>query len=196
MLLLKTRGAMTTRDLAKALEISVPATRRHLDSLGDSVHAEQESGSVGRPAQRWQLTEAAQSRFPDTHSELTVKLLASIEQTLGREALDAVIAARARETEVAYLKATSSMKSLAGRLRRLVELRSKEGYMAELEKTAGGWLLLENHCPICAAARACQGFCRSELELFRSVLGPDARVERVEYLLDGGRRCAYQISSA
>jgi predicted ArsR family transcriptional regulator len=82
---------------------------------------------------------------------------------------------------------------LAGRLKRLVRLRADEGYMAELEKTSDGWLLLENHCPICAAATACQGFCSNELALFRRVLGPAAEVARVEYLLEGGRRCAYSV---
>ncbi|MFV2090644.1 MAG: ArsR family transcriptional regulator [Pseudomonadales bacterium] len=37
LLLLKTRGAMTMKVLAEALDISVPATRQHLKSLGDSV---------------------------------------------------------------------------------------------------------------------------------------------------------------
>ena len=196
LLLLKTRGAMTTRSLADALGISVPATRTHLKSLGDQVESGTAPGGIGRPAQTWQLTDAAQDRFPDTHSELTVRILQSVERALGQAGLDAVIADRYRETEAHYLEAVSGVATLAGRLKRLVRLRSEEGYMAELEKTAEGWLLLENHCPICAAATACQGFCRNELELFRKVLGPTALVERVEYLLDGGRRCAYAIRAS
>ena len=140
------------------------------------------------------MTDAAQARFPDTHSELTVKILESVERSLGQAGLDAVIADRYRETEGAYLRALEGASTLAGRLKRLVRLRSEEGYMADLEKTAEGWLLLENHCPICAAATACQGFCQNELALFRRVLGEGVQVERVEYLLDGGRRCAYRIS--
>lgn len=63
------------------------------------------------------------------------------------------------------------------------------------EEPAGrGLLLVENHCPICTAARVCQGFCRSELEVFRDVLGPEVEVERVEHVLAGGRRCAYRIT--
>jgi predicted ArsR family transcriptional regulator len=57
----------------------------------------------------------------------------------------------------------------------------------------GVFVLLENHCPICAAATACQGFCSSELELFRSVLGPSVTVERTEHIVGGDRRCAYRI---
>jgi predicted ArsR family transcriptional regulator len=57
----------------------------------------------------------------------------------------------------------------------------------------GSFLLAENHCPVCAAARICQGFCRSELSVFRSVLGPGVAVERAEHILAGARRCAYVI---
>jgi len=77
---------------------------------------------------------------------------------------------------------------------RLAELRTREGYMAAwTEEADGSFLLVESHCPICAAATVCQGFCRSELDIIRTVLGPDARVERSEHLLAGARRCAYRI---
>jgi predicted ArsR family transcriptional regulator len=65
--------------------------------------------------------------------------------------------------------------------------------MAEcVAKADGSLLLIENHCPVCAAAQACQGLCRSELEIFRSVLN-GAAVERTDHILAGGRRCAYRI---
>ena len=84
---------------------------------------------------------------------------------------------------------------LGERVRALAALRHEEGYMAEARGDGdGGFLLIENHCPICAAATACQGFCRSELEVFRAALGPDVRVERSEHLLAGARRCAYRIA--
>jgi predicted ArsR family transcriptional regulator len=68
--------------------------------------------------------------------------------------------------------------------------------MANWEKEKdGSYLLVENHCPICAAASACTGFCRSEKAIFEHVLGRNVRVERVEHLLAGARRCAYRISS-
>ena len=68
--------------------------------------------------------------------------------------------------------------------------------MATVRKSGEEYLLIENHCPICAAARACQGFCRSELELFQNVLGEGIEVERVEHVLAGGRRCAYSVREA
>jgi predicted ArsR family transcriptional regulator len=77
----------------------------------------------------------------------------------------------------------------------LAQLRTREGYMAEWWEEADGTLVLvENHCPICAAATACQNFCRAELDVFRSVLGPHASITRSEHLLSGSRRCAYTIA--
>jgi len=57
-----------------------------------------------------------------------------------------------------------------------------------------GFLFIENHCPICAAASACRGFCATELDLFRAVLGPDVTVERAEHIVSGDRRCVYRIA--
>ena len=65
--------------------------------------------------------------------------------------------------------------------------------MAESAAEGQGYILVENHCPICVAATACQGFCRAELDTFRNVLGPDASVERAEHIVAGDRRCVYRI---
>src|SRR5256885_636838 len=76
----------------------------------------------------------------------------------------------------------------------LTPLQNRGGYVAEAGAEGDGYLLVENHCPICGAAAACQGFCRAELETFRAVLGPDASVERTEHIVQGDRRCAYRVS--
>lgn len=64
-----------------------------------------------------------------------------------------------------------------------------------MRRDGDAFLFIENHCPICAAAQACMGFCRSRLELFRQVLGEGVRVEREEHILLGARRC-FTASSA
>jgi predicted ArsR family transcriptional regulator len=83
---------------------------------------------------------------------------------------------------------------LGERVARLAEVRTREGYMAESWAEGDGYLLVENHCPICVAPTVCQGFCRAELDTFRQVLGPDASVERTEHIVNGDRRCAYKIA--
>ena len=94
------------------------------------------------------------------------------------------------------VRALAGATGLEERLRRLAAERSREGYMAEVQPDGRGWLLLEHHCPVCAAAAACEGFCRSELALFREALGPAARVERTAHLLDGDARCVYRVAPA
>ena len=86
---------------------------------------------------------------------------------------------------------------LRRKLQKLVEIRTEEGYMAELRSEgAGQYLFIENHCPICAAASSCTGLCANELILFRTILGPGTNVERVEHILAGQRRCVYRVSTA
>lgn len=196
LMLLKMRDGLSTKALAQALDISVPAVRQHLRSLGDEVIAQSEVNGVGRPAQVWRLTASAQHRFPDTHGELTVKILESVEKQLGVAALDRVIEGRSRENAAHYTARLAGVSTVQGKLQRLAQIRSDEGYMAQVEKTDDGWRLIENHCPICAAATHCQGFCRNELEVFRQVLGASVQIHRSEYLLAGGSRCTYEITAA
>jgi predicted ArsR family transcriptional regulator len=195
--LLKTRGPSTAQQLATLLEISSMGVRRHLDAWLEKglLLTEDLADKVGRPARYWLLSEAGHARFPDRHSELTVQLIAQVRTLFGQAGLDKLIAAREQSSETSYLERMAGAKTLSKRLAKLVEARDAEGYMAQLEKQPdGSFLLIENHCPICAAATACQGFCRSELDVFRRTLGPASTVERVEHLLAGGRRCVYRIT--
>jgi predicted ArsR family transcriptional regulator len=67
--------------------------------------------------------------------------------------------------------------------------------MAECVTRADGSVLLrENHCPICVAAKSCQGVCREGLGLFRAVLGTRTHVERTDHIIAGASRCAYVIT--
>lgn len=54
-------------------------------------------------------------------------------------------------------------------------------------------LIAENHYSICTAAQNCPLLCDSELHVFRYVLEDNVQVERLEHIVNGSRRCAYQI---
>lgn len=195
---LKMRSGLSSGAIGQELGITGEAARQQLLRLAQDglVEAMASSTGVGRPTQLWSLTPAAQSRFPDTHAVLTVQLLELVETTLGSGALDAVITARENLTREAYQAAVADKTDLKSRTAALVDLRTSEGYMAEWrEEPDGSLLLIENHCPICAAATACQGFCRAELDVFRAILGPEAQIEREDHIVSGGRRCSYRITS-
>jgi predicted ArsR family transcriptional regulator len=193
---LKTLGPKAIGDLGGELDITAEAARQHLVRLKEQglVETSEERQPKGRPKKLWRLTESGHARFPDRHGKLTVDLIHTVRATFGEEGLEKLIAAREADTLKIYEQALSGAKTLPEKVERLTALRFNEGYMAEWSEEADGSLtLIENHCPICAAAATCQKFCRAELEIFNSVLGPDCTVERTEYILADARRCAYRV---
>ncbi|MGL6020408.1 MAG: helix-turn-helix transcriptional regulator [Gibbsiella quercinecans] len=193
--LLKTHGPQQAAEAGKMLGTTGEAARQQFVKLAKAglVEAVAQTRGVGRPLQIWHLTPAGNARFPDTHSELTVQLLRNVRDKLGEQALELLIEAREQDTRINYKQAMVGAARLQERVARLAAIRCREGYMAEWhEQEDGTFLLIENHCPICAAASICQGFCRAELSVFAEVL--QARVERSEHILSGARRCAYRIS--
>ncbi|TFW30078.1 helix-turn-helix transcriptional regulator [Duganella callida] len=194
--LLKTRGPQTAQQLAALLHLTSMGARKQLEAWQHKgmVAYEDVADKPGRPARRWLLTEAGHARFPDRHAELTVQLIEQVRSLFGETGLEKLIGAREQASERDYRQHLAGARSLPERVQALVRARSTEGYMAEVQtQDDGSLLLIENHCPICAAARQCQKFCRSELDLFQRVLGPDCTVGRVEHMLGGARRCVYVI---
>lgn len=194
--LLKTRGPSTAQQLAEHLQLTSMGVRRHLEQGQEKglLLTEDRADKVGRPARYWLLSEAGHARFPDRHSELTVQLIAQVRTLFGEAGLDKLISAREQTSEASYARRMVGSKNLSQKIAKLVEARDAEGYMAQMEKQPdGSFLLIENHCPICAAATECQRFCRSELDVFRRTLGPGNTIERVEHVLAGARRCVYRI---
>lgn len=194
--LLKTQGPKTAQQLAALLELTSMGARRHLEAAEEKglVAFEDVAEKVGRPSRRWLLTDAGHARFPDRHADVTVSLIDGVKALFGDDALDRLIVSREAASEASYRDAIGAADALPERVAALARARDMEGYMADVATQPDGSLLLvENHCPICAAARACQNFCRSELEVFQRVLGPGCSVERTEHQLSGARRCAYRI---
>src|SRR3712207_449134 len=196
--LLKTDGPMGSAQLAERLGLTAMAVRLHLYALQEEglVDSEDRPLPVGRPAEFWRLTREADRHFPEAYAELSVALIEAMQDTLGDDGVNRVLASRCARQKSDYAKRIRRGDPIEKKLEELARVRTEEGYMAEVrpEEESGGFLLVENHCPICAAADACQGFCSTELELFRSALGPGVAVERVEHIVSGDRRCAYRVT--
>jgi predicted ArsR family transcriptional regulator len=194
--LLKTEGAMDAAQVAARLGLTAMAVRQHLYQLqrGKLVTAEERPVPLGRPAKYWRLTRQADRLFPDAYAEVSVALIEAVGNAFGDAGLKRVLESRFAKQLADYSKRIPPSLSLKEKVRRLGRIRSEEGYMARVKPTGkDAFFLVENHCPICAAASACQGFCVTELDLFRAVLGPGVIVERAEHIVSGDRRCAYRI---
>lgn len=194
--ILKTEGALDSAQLARRLRVTPMAVRQHLYALQREklVTADERPVPIGRPAKHWRLTRQADRLFPDAYAELNVALINAVGSAFGPKGLQRVLESREAGQRAAYAERIPASAPLKARLRELARVRTEEGYMAEVRPDGRGtFLFIENHCPICAAATACQGLCTAELDLFRAVLGPDVSVERTEHILSGDRRCVYRV---
>lgn len=194
--LLKQQGPHDSGALAAQLGISAMAVRQHLYVLRTEglVTYQEEQRAIGRPAKMWCLTPEAGSKFPDAHADLSVKLLNAVEETFGEEGVKRLISRCAEHQIETYRSRIPARDSLPNRLQALVALRNEEGFMAELQRLPdGSFLLIQNHCPIAAAAKECRKLCDSEMEVLHTILGEGVAIERAEHIGDGARRCVYRI---
>ncbi|HEY9296231.1 MAG TPA: metalloregulator ArsR/SmtB family transcription factor [Phormidium sp.] len=196
---LKMQGAQTATTIAKQLGVSPMAVRQHLQVLRAEkwVTYYEERRPQGRPVKLWHLTEHCTTQFPDSHADLMVDLLRGVETVFGSSGLEKLLAERTQRQIQAYTARSAGIAEgtdWSERVKAIALLRAQEGYMAEvISQPDDALLLVENHCPIRSAATSCQLLCRSELELFRTLLGPKVSIQRVEHILQGDRRCAYLI---
>lgn len=194
--MLKTRGELSSLEMAEQMGVSSMAVRQHMQELEveEDVTFENRSMGKGRPTKYWLLTAKAARHFPDRHRDLMLDLLGNMQNVLGNEAMDRLLDVRSEQQTEAYKTRLARCGSLVERVKELAEIRSEEGYMAEVLEEDGELKLVENHCPICDAASTCTGLCDRELQVFSNVLGSSCNVERVEHMLDNARRCSYRIS--
>ena len=192
---LKINGPTTAKVLAQCFSLTTMGVRQHLQALEDDglLSVEDRKASRGRPTRYWALTEKSHPLFPDRHDELTSQLIESVRVVFGDGGLDKLISHREAASQQLYHQALDSHKTIRDKLDALAQLRTQEGYLATVETDENSFWLLENHCPICAAATVCAGFCRSELQLFQHLFKGIAVISREEHIIEGARRCAYKV---
>jgi radical SAM protein with 4Fe4S-binding SPASM domain len=195
--IIKHHGPKPVTEIADVMGVTTEGARFHLLKLEKDGFVESQSVSEGRgrPKQIWSLTQKGHDRFPDAHADLTINLINMMQESLGQDAVDQVIGHHEQNMHFRYSQVIDESDDIETRLSKLAEIRTKEGYMADYMKEEDHFLFIENHCPICSAAKICQGFCRAEKNIFQTVLGDDVQVERTEHIIEGARRCCYKITS-
>ena len=192
--LIKTQGKVGVKALAQALNMTPMGVGQHLNKLLEKgwVKTGVHKTGRGRPSAVWQLTASGHAQYTDRHANLTLDLIKLVEVNFGEQGLEKIIQGRSQQCLTHYLEQLEGL-SLIQRVTRLAQLRSEEGYMAKVVELEKGFLLIEDHCPICAAAKTCQGFCKTELENFQACFAELAEVSRTEHILKGASRCCYEI---
>jgi DeoR family suf operon transcriptional repressor len=192
-------GEATAADLALQLAVSVQVMRRHLRSLQEEglVEASPAAEGPGRPSNRWRLTEAGQGRFTDGSGDFALGLLHSLSTSLSPAQIEELMLRQAEDKAAGY-RGRIGAGTLPERLEQLVELRRREGFVAELRpdpEIAGAWVISEFHCSVMRIAEEFPMVCDQELQLIRRTF-PDCQVERVHWRLEEGHSCGFRLRPA
>ena len=193
---LKFNGELTANEASEQTGLTSMGARGHLERLEQAklVKFREIKEGRGRPKRYWSLTEAGHQQFPQQYDHLSIEMIENVKELFGEDGLAKLIQARENKALSKYQQAVASQQDESSIIEALAQERTKEGYMAQVIATdQNEWQLVEHHCPICAAADTCQGFCESELSVFQQTLGDQFSVERTEHLLSEGQRCRYTI---
>ena len=187
-------GEATANDIASRLKISVQATRRHLRGLEDEglIEGSSSAEGPGRPSYHWQLTSQGHAQFADGSESFALTLLESLSKELSDQALQALLHQQAQQQAAQYRERLGNG-PLEQRVERLVELRKAEGYVAECDPEADGWVIREFHCSVMRIAEEFPVVCDQELQLIRRTF-PDCQVERIHWRLEEGHSCGFRLS--
>jgi predicted ArsR family transcriptional regulator len=199
LLLLRKHPGVTVSELAAELGLTGMGVRRHLDALEDEGLVEPTECNrkgPGRPASGWRLSATGLELFPRRYDGVALDVLEDLGELAGREAVDAVFAARTEKLVDSYQAALAEAgaEELPDRVAGLAKIRDDAGYLAEWSEGDGGSLVLtENNCAVHRVAERYPAVCAQELALIRRVLGPDVEVTRTAHTMAGDAVCSYCI---
>jgi predicted ArsR family transcriptional regulator len=192
--LLKRQGSMSVEALAGELAISKVAVRRHLEQLeehGFICHGA-ERCERGRPRYVYKLTTEGDGLFPDTSAAFACDLLAQVEQSLGAEAVDDLLADQASRL-IGAIKRDVSGLDFDDRVRAVAKQFNDRGYVTDIERLEdGSYRIVEHNCPIREVAARFPQVCREELRIYGEATG--GKVFKGECrIATGGAACEYRV---
>jgi predicted ArsR family transcriptional regulator len=192
--LLKRTGGLTAPEIARQLDVTTVAVRKHLSGLVEHglVASRRRSGQRGRPAEIYVLSEAGEAHFPQGYNQLVVDLLQDLQELEGEQKLDRLF--RQRNERLAHTYQLRLVgKPLPDAVRELARARDEDGYMAAVEERADGFVLAEHNCPIIDVAQRFPQACQCEQQLFERLLNTSLRRETSR--AEGAPSCRYHIEA-
>jgi predicted ArsR family transcriptional regulator len=191
-------GPSTAADLARRLDLSPAAVRRHLDHLALEGMVESREPKVygtrgrGRPAKVFALTEVGRDSFDQQYDDLAVQAMRFLAETQGEEAVVEFARRRVAFVERDYAAVMDLDPSLTP-AEALAKVFTQNGYAASVRDLAPvngisvGEQLCQQHCPVSHVAHEFPQLCEAETEAIASVLG--THVQRLATIAHGDGVC-------
>ncbi|GAF64927.1 helix-turn-helix transcriptional regulator [Alkalihalobacillus trypoxylicola] len=192
--LIKRHRERTVSELAKELNITEMAVRRHLQSLEQDrlIEARIEKRSMGRPSYKFFLTDEGEESFPRNYGGLSVEFLKDIEAINGNEMVEELFEKRRERLEAKYNQLVTG--SFEERIEALAKIQDDNGYMVEWgQKDTDTFTFIEYNCPIAKVAKDYHVACSCEKKLFQTLLGTEDIVRDTCAAKENATACQYTI---
>ena len=190
-------GDATAEQVAEDLGISVSGARQHLSSLVDHglIQARDDRDEPprrGRPRLTYHVTAMGDLLFPKAYGALTNELLGYVCES-DPNAVDRLFERRRDHRIELARERMGRHRSLGAKVAELAAILDDDGYLASYEQLGRDhYVVVEHNCAIAAVANRYGQACTSEIEFIRAVLS-EAEVNRISHMVNGDRRCAYDI---
>ena len=185
-------GPSTAADLARRLQLTPAAVRRHLDHLLDEGVVEQReprkytARGRGRPAKAYALTERGRDGFEQQYDHLATEALRFLAETGGEDAVRAFAERRVAFIEERFDDVRAARPDLEP-TEALAQVFSEQGYAASVRDVPAGDQLCQQHCPVSHVAHEFPQLCEAETEAISRVLG--RHVQRLATIAHGDGVC-------
>ncbi|GAA5119669.1 transcriptional regulator [Alloalcanivorax gelatiniphagus] len=191
-------GPSTAADLARLLDLTPAAVRRHLDHLMVEGVVEPREQKVygtrgrGRPAKVFALTDAGRDSFDQQYDDLAVQAMRFLAETQGEEAVVEFSRRRVAFVERDYAAVLAVDPDLSP-AQALAKVFTQNGYAASVRELAPvngisvGEQLCQQHCPVSHVAHEFPQLCEAETEAIATVLG--THVQRLATIAHGDGVC-------
>ncbi len=186
-------GPSTAASLAKRLELTPAAVRRHLDHLledGTLEARDPRSNAVrgrGRPAKTFALTSAGRGRLDQAYDDLAVEAIRFLAETGGSEAVRQFADRRAYRLERRFAELLEVRPDLDP-VQALAQVFTNEGYAAAVRDLPVGEQLCQQHCPVSHVAHEFPELCEAETAAISRMLG-GRHVQRLATIAHGDGVC-------
>ncbi|KGF02174.1 MAG: helix-turn-helix domain-containing protein [Actinomyces urogenitalis] len=198
------KGPVSAAQLARVLDLTPAAVRRHLTALEESgeiqVHAAAACGKRGRgrPARHYVATSKARTSFAEGYSDIATRALSYLQQVAGDKAIDSFAAVRGRDLERRYMPVVEAAgKDPSDRARALADALTLDGYAATVRDVGDGSYavqLCQGHCPVRDVAGQFGELCEAETQAIARLIG--VPVQRLATLAGGDHVCTTHVPIA
>lgn len=196
--LIMERGSATAAGLARVLQLTPAAVRRHLASLQEQgliTTRERRSNQArgrGRPAKTYVATDKGRAEFGAAYDTLAIEVLSYLAAQNGPESIAQFARQRIAQLEQRLAGALPDVAvDHASLAEALAELLTDEGFMAQVQPVGSGEQLCQHHCPVAHVAARFPELCAAETEAFSRLLG--SHVQRLATIAHGDGVCTTHI---